>query len=88
MSEKEKSGLMKDIEHQSLQYYIKEATKQNQDYFSKKARYLLAKAQANKNDIVSQASANLLFKNLNISKEEILAKYPDFKLKDECEAQN
>lgn len=61
---------------------MREAGKQNQEYFHLKARELIARSTANKHDIVSKASANLLFKSLSISKEEILEKYPNFTLKE------
>ena len=41
-----------------MQHYIREAKKQNEEYFQLKARELLARE---KSDLVSQASANLLF---------------------------
>jgi len=63
------------FEQSCLQIYIKEAKKQNQEYFELKARELLSRE---KSDIVSQASANLLFQSLKMTREEILAKYPHF----------
>ena len=42
-----------------------------------KARELLERQ---KTDLVSQAAANLLFKSLSITRDEILLKYKDFKL--------
>lgn len=50
---------------------------QNTTYFELKARELLERQ---KTDLVSQAAANLLFKSLNITREEIMLKYKDFKL--------
>ena len=50
---------------------------QNTTYFELKARELLERQ---KTDLVSQAAANLLFKSLAITRDEILLKYKDFKL--------
>lgn len=82
LTDKEKQQIKKEEEYTSLMHYRRVATKQNQEYFSLKARELLAKAAANEQDKVSKASANLLFKSLGISKEEILQKYPNFTLKE------
>ena len=63
------------IEQQSLQYYICEAKRQNKEHFELKAREYLAQENQDK---VSMAQANLLFQSLQMTKEEILAKYPTF----------
>ena len=75
LSAKEKLKLRKDLESASLNHYIAECKKQNHEYFELKARELLSRE---KTDIVSQASANLLFKQLKITKEDILKKYPNY----------
>lgn len=75
LSIKEKQKIRKELEQQSLEHYIKETQKQNHEYFELKARELLSRE---KTDIVSQASANLLFKQLNVTKEEVLKKYPNY----------
>ena len=75
LPQKEKLRLRKEIEQASLDHYIKEAKKQNHEYFELKARELLSRE---KTDIVSQASANLLFKQLKVTKEEVLKKYPNY----------
>ena len=61
------------IEQQSLRYYIEEAKRQNKEYFEMKARDLISKE---KDDMVAAVQANLLFQSLNMTREEILAKYP------------
>lgn len=61
------------IEQQSLRYYIDEAKRQNKEYFEMKARDLISKE---KDDMVATVQANLLFQSLNMTREEILAKYP------------
>jgi len=58
-----------------LEYYIKAAKKQNIEYFELKARELMARSES---DMVSHASACLLFKQLNVTKEELLKKYPNY----------
>ena len=75
LPQKERLRLRKEIEQASLDHYIKEAKKQNHEYFELKARELLSRE---KTDIVSQASANLLFKQLKVTKEEVLKKYPNY----------
>ena len=54
--EKDKLNIRKLIEQNSLQTYIVEAKKQNEEYFELKARELLSR-----DDKVSKASAKLLF---------------------------
>lgn len=61
------------IEQQSLRYYIEEAKRQNKEYFEMKARDLISKE---KDDMVAAVQANLLFQSLNMTREDILAKYP------------
>ena len=61
------------IEQQSLRYYIEEAKRQNKEYFEMRARDLISKE---KDDMVAAVQANLLFQSLNMTREEILAKYP------------
>ena len=61
------------IEQQSLRYYIEEAKRQNKEYFEMKARDLISKE---KDDMVAAVQASLLFQSLNMTREEILAKYP------------
>ena len=61
------------IEQQSLRYYIEEAKRQNKEYFEMKARDLISKE---KDDMVAAVQANLLFQSLNMTREEILEKYP------------
>ena len=61
------------IEQQSLRYYIEEAKRQNKEYFEMKARDLISKE---KDDMVASVQANLLFQSLNMTREEILDKYP------------
>ena len=61
------------IEQQSLRYYIEEAKRQNKEYFEMKARDLISKE---KDDMVAAVQANLLFQSLNMTREEILDKYP------------
>lgn len=51
--------------------YIDEVAKQNKEYFEAKARDLLEKR---KHDAVSLASANLLFKSLNMNMDLYLQK--------------
>lgn len=58
-------------------FYIREVEKQNKTYFELKARELLERQ---KTDLVSQAAANLLFKALSVTRDEILQKYKDYKL--------
>ena len=53
-----------EIETQLLNKYIDEVNKQNKDYFEAKARDLL---EQRKHNAVSLASANLLFKSLNLN---------------------
>ena len=60
-----------DLESQLLDIYINEVQKQNKEYFEAKARDYLEKR---KHDAVSLASANLLFKSLNINMEQYLLK--------------
>lgn len=64
-----------DLENSSLKYYISECKKQNIQYFELKARDLLERE---KSDMISQASISLLFKQLNMTKEDILKKYPNY----------
>lgn len=64
-----------DLENSSLKYYISECKKQNIEYFELKARDLLDRE---KSDMISQASISLLFKQLNMTKEDILKKYPNY----------
>ena len=71
----EKKHIKMQIEQQSLQYYICEAKRQNKEHFELKAREYLAQENQDK---VSMAQANLLFQSLQMTKEEILAKYPTF----------
>ena len=61
------------IEQQSLRYYIEEAKRQNKEYFEMKARDLISKE---KDDMVAAVQASLLFQSLNMTREEILVKYP------------
>ena len=75
LSTKEKLAIRKELEKQSLEHYIGETEKQNKEYFELKARELLSREET---DMVSQASANLLFKQLNVSKDEVLKKYPNY----------
>jgi hypothetical protein len=56
---KDTPKIRRELEQASLEYYIKEAKKQNHKYFELKARDLLSREA---NDKVSQASASLLFK--------------------------
>lgn len=72
--EKNKLEARKAIEQNSLQRYIQEARKQNEEYFELKARELLSR-----DDKVSKASNELLFKELNVTPEEIMRKFPDYK---------
>jgi len=60
-----------DVENQLLKKYIDEVEKQNKDYFEAKARDLL---ELRKHDAVSLATANLLFKSLNINMEQYIQK--------------
>ncbi len=55
-----------EIETHLLKKYMEEVEKQNKDYFEAKARDLL---EMRKHDAVSLATANLLFKSLNINME-------------------
>jgi hypothetical protein len=59
------------VESVLLKRYMDEVYKQNKDYFEAKARDLLEKR---KHDAVSFASANLLFKSLNINMDSYLVK--------------
>ena len=61
------------IEQQSLRYYIEEAKRQNKEYFEIKARDLISKE---KDDMVAAVQANLLFQSLNMTREELMQKYP------------
>lgn len=61
MSNKERHKIRKECEETTLEHYTQEAQKQNKEYFELKARDLMSRE---KGDIVSQASANLLFKQL------------------------
>jgi hypothetical protein len=54
-----------------LNRYIGEVERQNKEYFEAKARDLLEKR---KHDAVSMATANLLFKSLNINMEAYILK--------------
>jgi hypothetical protein len=54
-----------------LNRYMSEVIKQNKEYFEAKAKDLLEKR---KHDAVSYASANLLFKSLNINIEQYIQK--------------
>ena len=60
-----------EIEIQLLKKYIEEVEKQNKEYFEAKARDLL---EMRKHDAVSLATANLLFKSLNINMEQYIQK--------------
>ena len=77
MPQDEKLKLRDNLEEKSLVFYIKEVEKQNKTYFELKARELLERQ---KTDLVSQAAANLLFKALSVTRDEILLKYKDYKL--------
>ena len=68
------------IEAQSLRYYIEEAQNQNKYFFQLKARELIERE---KEDMVAAAQANLLFQKLNMTREEILTKYPEVKIRTE-----
>lgn len=63
--------LKHEIEEALLNKYIDEVTKQNKEYFEAKAKDLLEKR---KHDQVSFASANLLFKSLNLNIDSYLTK--------------
>jgi hypothetical protein len=60
-----------DLESQLLTKNIDEVEKQNKEYFEAKARDLL---EMRKHDAVSLATANLLFKSLNINMEQYMLK--------------
>lgn len=75
LSAKERMKVRSEIEQSSLKYYVNECQKQNQEYFELKARDLLSRE---KTDMISQASISLLFKQLNMKKEDILNKYPNY----------
>jgi len=75
LSHKEQQKIKDEIEQQSLKHYIAEAQSQNVVYFEQKARELLSREGS---DSVSKASADLLFKDLKVTKEEILRKYPNY----------
>ena len=77
LSLEEKLKLRDDLEEKSLRFYVREVENQNKTYFELKARELLERQ---KTDLVSQAAANLLFKALSVSRDEILLKYKDYKL--------
>ena len=77
LSQAEQRLFREDFEERSLVFYINEVKEQNTTYFELKARELLERQ---KTDLVSQAAANLLFKSLAITRDEILLKYKDFKL--------
>lgn len=55
-----------ELESSLLKKYIEEVEKQNKEYFEAKARDLI---EMRKHDAVSLATANLLFKSLNINME-------------------
>lgn len=55
-----------ELESSLLKKYIDEVEKQNKEYFEAKARDLI---EMRKHDAVSLATANLLFKSLNINME-------------------
>lgn len=69
----EKKMIRACIEQQSLRYYIEEAKRQNKEYFEMKARDLISKE---KDDMVVSVQASLLFQSLNMTRQEILDKYP------------
>ena len=73
LAEDEKKMIRACIEQQSLRYYIEEAKCQNKEYFEMKARDLISKE---KDDMVAAVQANLLFTSLNMTREELIAKYP------------
>lgn len=75
MSTKERQKIRKECEETTLEHYTQEAQKQNKEYFELKARDLMSRE---KGDIVSQASANLLFKQLQVTREDVLRKYPNY----------
>lgn len=58
-----------DLETTLLNKYIEEVERQNKEYFEAKARDLL---EMRKHDSVSLATANLLFKSLNINMEQYI----------------
>ena len=60
-----------DSENQLVKKYIEEVENQNKEYFEQKARDLL---EMRKHDPVSLATANLLFKSLNINMEQYILK--------------
>lgn len=60
-----------ELENQLLKKYIEDVEKQNKEYFEAKARDLL---EMRKHDAVSLATANLLFKSLNINMEQYILK--------------
>ena len=68
------------IEAQSLRYYIEEAQQQNKQFFQLKARELIERE---KDDMVAAAQANLLFQKLHMTREQILAKYPEVQVRTE-----
>lgn len=73
LAEDEKKMIRACIEQQSLRYYIEEAKRQNKSYFEMKARDLISKES---DDMVASVQASLLFQSLNMTREEILDKYP------------
>ena len=62
-----------EIEETLLNTYCDEVDQQNKDYFEAKARDLMDKR---KHDSVSMATANLLFKSLNINMDTYMNKQP------------
>lgn len=63
--------MREDLLSNLLNKYIEEVERQNKDYFEGKARDLL---EMRKQDPLSLIMANLLFKSLNISMEQYIAK--------------
>jgi hypothetical protein len=63
--------MREDLLSNLLNKYIEEVERQNKDYFEGKARDLL---ELRKQDPLSLIMANLLFKSLNISMEQYIAK--------------
>lgn len=80
LAEDEKKMYRACIEQQSLCYYIEEAKRINKEYFELKARDLISKE---KDDMVASVQANLLFQSLGMTREEILAKYPNVTERDD-----
>ena len=60
-----------EVESSLLETYINDVDKQSKEYFEAKARDLL---EMRKHDAVSLATANLLFKSLNINMEQYIIK--------------